>query len=221
VATWADIFRDADDGQNTIQIEGTLIHGADTKAWHFVNIPVRHGNRPGRYSRSRHCAQDNCVVERLVRFTGILSDPGRPRDERAAALKFVVHLMADLHQPLHCAEKGRDRGGNNILVTFFGQDSNLHAVWDGGLIAHTGIEPKQYARRLARNLAPQRIARMQRGNVVAWAEETHQAAAKNAYALPTPLNLDEAYYRRNLPVVNDMLTKAGLRLARVLNEAFR
>ena len=221
VATRADFFRDAHDGQDTIEIERATIHGADTRAWHFVNIPVHQGNRPSRYHRSRHCAQDNCVVEQLVRFTDILSEPGRRRDERAAALKFIVHLMADLHQPLHCAEKGRDRGGNNVPVIFFGQDSTLHAVWDDGLIARTGVEPRPYARKLAMDLTPQRIARLQRGNVVAWAEEAHRAAARNAYVLPTPLNLDEAYYRRNLPVVNDMLAKAGLRLAHVFNGAFK
>src|SRR5512139_924436 len=87
----------------------------ETARWHFVNIPLGDGH----YNPARDCVpspQGDCIIAAIDRFSAILADPSRPQDERAEALKFLVHLVADLHQPLH-ATNNNDRGGNDTKVT--------------------------------------------------------------------------------------------------------
>ena len=112
-STWAD--------ENSRAIPGSA-------GWHFVNVPLN----AERYS-PRDC-HNNCVVSRLEEFRRVLADPRAPRDRKRMALRFVIHLVEDAHQPLHVGDN-RDRGGNNVQVQFFRDDStNLHQVWDSGLL---------------------------------------------------------------------------------------
>lgn len=208
IATWAD------------QIKGAR---PETKPWHYVNIPLDRAD----YDPARDCARPRggCVVAAIERFQRALANADRPRAKRTEALKFVTHLVADLHQPLHCADN-RDGGGNDVPVVFFGQALNssgrrpwnLHAVWDSGLIERRGLTPSEYARRLIRQVDRGSVSRMERGTVVDWVVESHRAAVETAYRLPPDRALGEDYAGRSLPVVDEMLAKAGVRLAKILNE---
>lgn len=190
--------------------------------WHFVDIPVSASN----YDRRRDCVQHNgCVVEQLEHFKKVLADPHASRTNRAFALMFVVHLVGDLHQPLHCADNN-DRGGNEVKVIFFGQTNspagnpwNLHAVWDSGLIEHRDLSEVNYARKLTADLTPQTISALQTGTTIDWALQSHSNAVHFAYPIPSTHKLGATYYRKVRPVLDDSLLKGGLRLARVLNEA--
>jgi len=194
----------------------------NTAPWHFVDIPVS----ATRYDQKRDCeAHHGCVVEELEHFERVLADRRASRTNRVFALMFVVHLVGDLHQPLHCADNN-DRGGNDVKVDFFGETNspagglwNLHAVWDSGLIEHRGLSEVKYVRTLTAGLAPQTIAAMQTGTLIEWALQSHSNAVHFAYAIPTDHHLASAYYRKVRPVLDDSLLKGGLRLARVLNEA--
>ncbi len=209
VATWAD------------QIKGAR---PETKPWHYVNIPLDRTD----YDPTRDCARPpgRCVVAVVETFQRALADPDRPRAERAEALKFVTHFVADLHQPLHCADN-RDGGGNDVPVVFFGQvlnasgrkPWNLHAVWDAGLIERRGLKPSEYARRLTRQIDRGSVSRMERGTVVDWVLESHRAAVETSYQLPPDRVLGDDYADKALPVVDEMLAKAGVRLAKILNDA--
>jgi hypothetical protein len=190
-----------------------------------VNIPLDRAE----YLPAKDCARPrsgDCVVEAITRFQAVLADHDRPRRERAEALRFVTHFVADLHQPLHCADN-RDAGGNDVKVVFFGEvlhpggraPWNLHAVWDSGLIERRGLSVSRYAQRLTRQLARQSIGDLADGSVVDWALESHRAAVDTAYDLPPDRVLGDEYADMALPVIDDMLAKAGVRLARVLNEA--
>ena len=112
-STWAD--------ENSRNIPGSA-------AWHFVNVPV---------SAPHYTPQDcnnNCVVSRLEEFRKVLADPRAPRARRQMALRYVVHLVEDAHQPMHVGDR-RDRGGNNVQLQFFRDEyTNLHQVWDSGLL---------------------------------------------------------------------------------------
>jgi S1/P1 Nuclease/Phage integrase family len=96
----------------------------------------------------------SCAVEAIARFKGVLADCSKSREDRIEALKFVVHFVGDIHQPLHATNRtdsytGKDdQGGNLVNVTFFGADTNLHAVWDTGLIMHTVYDWGAYVVRL-------------------------------------------------------------------------
>src|SRR6266516_2237538 len=124
----------------------------NTAPWHFVDIPVSAND----YDPARDCRRHHgCVVEALDHFQKVLADTHTSATNRAFALMFVVHLVGDLHQPLHCADNN-DRGGNDVAVTFFGEaDSaggthwNLHSVWDTGLIGHRNLTDAAYASRLS------------------------------------------------------------------------
>ncbi len=196
----------------------------ETASWHFVDIPFQASH----YDPKRDCAEGACVIGAIERFRRILSDRSRPVAARAEALKLLVHFVADLHQPLHTTNRG-DRGGNDVRVTFFGEKIhpfaekpwNLHAVWDGGLIDQTGLSEAAYAERLQAWLKKRSIVDLQKGTVVDWALEAHRAAVDVAYRLPKNRRLSKSYFEKSRPVMDELLAKAGVRLARVLNEAFQ
>ncbi|MFG6464153.1 S1/P1 nuclease [Roseateles sp. DXS20W] len=87
------------------------------------------------YRSSRDCRDGACVIEALMEQTLILRSSGTSPSERLVALKWVVHLVGDVHQPLH-AGLAADKGGNGVQLRAFGKGSNLHALWDSGLIDH-------------------------------------------------------------------------------------
>jgi hypothetical protein len=204
-----------------------LIRGdrPETARWHFVNIPFK----ASRYDPKRDCGfskKGECVIAAIERFRKVLSNGAIPHAERAEALKFLVHLVADLHQPLHTADR-RDRGGNDLPVTFFGEKLhsgerpwNLHAVWDGGLIDRTGLSERAYVDHLQGWLKRQSLPKLQSGTVADWGWEAHRAAVEVAYRIPKKRKLAKDYFEKSVPVMDELLAKAGVRLARLLNEVF-
>jgi hypothetical protein len=186
-----------------------------TGPWHYVDIsPDSSG-----YQAARDCPHDNCVVAQIDRFAKIVGDPQQPFAERSEALKFLVHFVGDLSQPMHAT--GEARGGNDIPVTVFGSTQcgdypcNLHAVWDSELIAHTGMTELAYAARLKTMIAQDHL---QAGPIdpAAWANGSLQLA-KQAWVQPQS-QIDQAYYEREHAVVDRQLALAGLRLAAILNQ---
>ena len=187
--------------------------------WHFANIPYD----ATRYDLERDCQQTpkgDCVVNAIARFRAMLADRTAPTPKRVEALMFLVHLVGDIHQPMHCVDRN-DAGGNHLAVTFFDKPMSLHAVWDYGIIDKHTFNWGEYVRRLEQSWFPgKEIRALQRGEPADWAWDAHLVAVEVAYVLPEDLKLADGYYRRSLPAVDRQLALAGLRLARVLNEAF-
>jgi hypothetical protein len=104
-------------------------------------------------------------------------------------------------------------------VTFLGVEKNLHEVWDGELVQATGLDEEQYFTHLRRLMDSLDAAAVERGTVVDWAMEGHRVAAERAYRLPPGDAIDRPYFAASLPLVDRALVHAGIRLARVLNEA--
>jgi len=198
-------------------------------AWHFVDIPR---NASG-FSEARDCyrpnekypssLQDhrNCVVDRITIFEQVVSDRKAPRQERVEALKFLVHFVGDIHQPMHAI--GEARGGNDIHVIEFGATQcgkypcNLHYAWDMGLIEHTGLTEEQYVEKIQHLIASEKFTADWVGTPEAWVNESFRVA-KEVWLSDGGL-VDQRYYERNIPVVNARLQMAGMRLAAVLNQA--
>lgn len=201
----------------------------ETGNFHFVDIPLRENS----FDPSRDCQpgpRGDCILAALERFRGELADASLSNGRRAFALKFIVHLVGDMHQPLHCADNA-DRGGNELRIFWFGQNNggrlNLHTLWDSTIINGTNLTDAQFARALERELTPAEVADFEAGDPVAWAIGAHKAAQEVTYgALPTDGSgnfveqprLGSEYLRRARPVIDEQLTRAGVRLARVLNE---
>jgi hypothetical protein len=189
-----------------------------TRNWHFVNIPF---DAEG-YDAGRDCAPKpggDCIVPAVERSRAVLADKSKPRLERAEALMLLVHLIGDVHQPLHCADRG-DAGGSKLPVTFFGEATTLHMVWDVGIIERHTYSWGEYVRYLEGTWLPaNNVDKLLGGDVVDWVNDAHRAAVSVAYVLPPDRALGDDYVTSARPVVDRQLALAGLRLARVLDEA--
>jgi hypothetical protein len=208
VADWPDTIRD---------------QRPETKPWHFVDIPYGAIS----YDPLRDCRGGQCVVEQTEHFARVLGDANATMVARAEALRFLVHFVGDLHQPLHCAERNGDRGGNRCKVAFLGQEGgNLHQIWDSSLVNQYqgGPDFLGYAERLSTRITPDQEKAWTRGSLVDWAWEAHLAALQHAYTgVPiqkTPVNIGVGYVTGNQRVVEEQLMKAGIRLAFLLNNTF-
>ena len=187
----------------------------ETARWHYVDIPLRAND----YRPARDCRltpRGDCIVAALERERAVLGDHGIADARRAEALRWVVHLVGDLHQPLHCADDG-DRGGNEVSVTLLGRPDNLHAVWDGGLLAASTLREPAWEERIAARVAGGALDPRTAGTVVDWALETHRAAVEHAYVIPPSHRLGRRWVDMNVPIVERQLALAAARLARVLN----
>lgn len=220
VANWADTIRS--DQQQTY-------------GWHFLNIPPDASG----YDRDRDCPRAagvaegsrsdrwrDCAVDRILFWEQRLADVSLDRADRAIALKFLVHFVGDLHQPFHTLGVGR--GGNDVHVRVFGDANcaeegekpfpcNLHAVWDGRLIARRNLDDRAYVARLQKLIVDKRLGSQPAGTPAQWAEQSWRLAKE---ALVTPgANIDETYYQRHIAAIDDRIALAGLRLAALLNRS--
>ena len=186
---------------------------------HFVDIPKDDTT----YEPANDCAVDpekgDCVLAALERFRAEAMNPNESIARRRFALKFIVHLIGDMHQPLHCSDN-HDRGGNDVKVKWFGADSNLHKVWDSKIIENADLSDEEFAETLLLDVTPQEINEFKKGNLLRWALEAHTLAKTNAYKLPADNELNDDYYDKNWAVVDKQLLRGGLRLARVLDWMF-
>lgn len=178
--------------------------------WHYVNIPDG-----ARYDTARKNPRGD-VLTALRRFESILRRGDAAREERVAALKFLVHLVADVHQPLHVGRPG-DRGGTDVRVTWFGRPTTLHAVWDHHIVDDTKLSFSEYAAFID-DASPEQIARWQSSHYVEWAEES-MVVRESVYATGDG-NLGYAYWDRHRALVERRLLQAGVRLAGLLDSVF-
>ena len=167
VSTWADQIRP---------------QHPETRRWHFVSIPIHpNAGKSSGYDAVRDCPQQECVVAKIEEFERVLADPQASQRQQLEALKFVVHFIGDVHQPLHAANND-DRGGNDVAVTFMGHQTNLHAVWNSAIIgpAVKGDE-RAYALRLAGDITLAERQEWSAGNAVSWANESYSIAVRMIY----------------------------------------
>jgi nuclease S1 len=213
ISTWADDLRANDPGL-----------GRRSAPWHYINLLERGCS----YDATRDCEGSDCVVGAILAQSRILADRGHSDAERLQALRFVVHFIADVHQPLH-AGAAHDKGGNTVQVRMpapfippwaeGNPGSNLHSVWDNGLLYSSGHGEAAYlAHLLALPLAVPTVDAPLAPDAGAWASESCAVVAREGFYPPRPA-LDTAYYAHWRPVADERLRAAGSRLAAVLNAA--
>jgi hypothetical protein len=208
-----------------------------TFKWHFVDIPTDSNHK---YLASRDCKQSagECVIKALAAQRLVLKNASSSAGKRLNALRFIIHFMGDLHQPLHCAEDQGDAGGNGKAVCFFGvcaeqsgKKYNLHMTWDKLMIQHTKVSEDKYVQNIVnriKGMSQSELNDILAGDTVAWAEDAHQIAFNHAYDLPDPTtkkkktyyDLGQAYQDANIGFVDEQLLKGGVRLAAMLDEIF-
>jgi nuclease S1 len=200
----------------------------ESYGWHFVDIPKdaagfsdeRDCFRPQDKHKGADTDHQNCVVDRIQMFAKVLGSENAGREERIEALKWLVHFVGDIHQPLHAVEEAR--GGNDIKLPAFGSEKcgdypcNLHWVWDSILLEHAGYPEAEYVARLKKLIRQKHLEQKAGGGPVDWANESHlearQIIERNAAAI------DERYYEAYIGLVDQKLALAGLRLATLLND---
>jgi hypothetical protein len=238
-ATWADDYRDKD---------------KSTGDWHFIDIPL--DAKQGQVQP--FCGAKGCVTQAIAQQLAILKNKNESGAKRAMALRFIIHFVGDLHQPLHATTNG-DRGGNCVPVKYFGRNPhdknnsytpNLHHVWDTEIVESDmqSPDPEVFADALDAQYADS-FAEWQQGGMQldAWAWDGQQHAVDTAYGAlakkiaPEPANatvntcadnnnigqrmfhkhivIGTAYQEQAIPVVEERLAQAGIRLAMILNDA--
>ncbi len=196
----------------------------ETAPWHYVDIPFD----ARKYDPERDCRQPaGCVISAIEKFRHVLADRQANSAARIEALKFLVHFVGDIHQPLHCAERHGDHGGNLVLVHWPGEPQalKLHAVWDGRFVEKNLRDQKltapEYADQLNHAVTAAQLQAWSAGAPADWALESHRLAVTEVYAtIPetgAARQLDDAYITKNQHLVAEQFTKAGIRLAYLLN----
>lgn len=206
VANWADEIR---------------LQRPKTAGWHFIDIEV--GQTVSESQVMSFCkAGESCVVEQITADVAVLKDPGKAKNEKVEALKFLVHFVGDLHQPLHTADD-HDRGGNEKQVNFEGRQMKLHALWDHLIEKEATDDPRALATRLEHGLTKTKATAIKRGKPTAWALEGYKIAKTTIYPslATTQGQLTADYYKQMRPIVEERLLKGGVRLAVLIENALR
>lgn len=190
--------------------------------YHYVTLPA------GQKADQLAHPPEGDAASALERFTAVLRNPAASRQDKALALRFVVHIVPDLHMPLHAGKPG-DRGGNDVKVTWFGQPQNLHWVWDEGILVHQQLSYSEYADRLAARTTPAEILQWWDARPATWIDESAALrdriypATGGEHGLGTaesPVVLSWDYEWQWRPSVELRLRQAGVRLAAYLDWVF-
>lgn len=183
---------------------------------HFINVPVEAPS----LDIARDCAALDCILAGIQRNLVYLAKPAygdREKARKAAALRFLGHLIADLHQPLHVSH-AEDWGGNRIRVTWFGEETNLHRLWDVGLLQQSGLrwpESRKFLASVSADSGPV--------DILGWTRDTLSLARKIAYTGPDGKkivsgdSLGKEYLAHAKPVVIQQLVEGAAHLALVIN----
>lgn len=200
-ANWPDNVRNSPEWKNT-------------STWHYVNIPpqetkeqfieqLKNNNKPNIYTA-------------IQNVKGIIVDKNTPDADREIYLRFLVHFLGDMMQPMHTGRE-EDLGGNLIKIQFFKKDTNLHSLWDSGLIDNTKYSYTEYARVLDVK-SKEEIKQIQSGSLEDWLYESHQAANQLYASVKPGENYSYDYQQQYNALLERQLLHAGLRLAKILNE---
>jgi len=206
VSTWADEVRRQPEYKQTAP-------------WHYIDLPLGLTYDQFR-SRVENMLESN-VYSALGQQMQLITDKTVPKEKKIEALKFIVHFVGDLHQPMHIS-RSEDEGGNTIQLNYEGRGTNLHSVWDSKLIEHSGMDYEQLAAKYDHPTAAQ-VKQWQTDPVVKWMWESYQISSR-LYAEVDSMksrSIGEAYYNEHWATIAQRLEQAGVRLAGLLNVLFK
>lgn len=210
----------------------------ETAPWHFADIEIDSGDLSAAcfgfpplaagQPASQGPSQD-CVINKIDEFTVELSNPQTPAAERLLALKFLIHFIGDMHQPLHSSDHN-DKGGNCVGLSPpspDGQETNLHAYWDVGTVNVLGTDAATVAKKLDADISEAQVSDWSKGSTRSWALEAFELAKRDVYQLnklptcaaPGSVALSDAYVKAAQADANLQLRRAGIRMALLLNQA--
>jgi hypothetical protein len=178
--------------------------------FHYVTVPE------GKRYAQIGAPEEGDAVSALTMFSNTLKDPSASVEQKRLALRFVVHIIGDLHQPLH-AGNGKDKGGNDIKINFFWNDSNLHRVWDSGMLDRRQLSYTEWTTQLSRKISLQDIKAWSVTDPQIWIAESSKIRDE-IYPLVEKISWDYLY--AHMPQVKRRLQMAGVRMAAYLNDIY-
>jgi len=205
VSTWADEVRSANPAF------------AYTAPWHYLNLPSGYN-----YTQFTEAVLNNKspnVYSALLKCEADLKSDTTSARYRSIALKFVVHLVGDMHQPMHVSHAA-DQGGNLITVTFNGAQTNLHSLWDSGLLRRQPQTIDMLVTDLDK-ATPEEITRWQKDDMMKWAYESYLISEQIYVDAGKNPRFTDDYYQKAIPIVYKRILQGGIRLAGVLNGIYK
>ena len=175
------------------------------KPLHYVNMP----KIATKYDKARDCKKNKCVVEAIKDFSQIAKTGSEK--EQTLALRMLIHLIADVHQPLH-AGLFEDRGGNWYEIKYKEKSISLHKFWDNQIVKRFDRDVVSGAKKIVSNGIAVDVS-----NPEAWAEESHAIAVNSVYLAPENKPLTDAYLTMADNITQTQLSRASWRLAMWLN----
>lgn len=192
-----------------IKSDGTYRH---MSPWHYATIP------DGQSYSEAGTPEDGDVIKTIERLIQELKSGNFTDEDEAFALKCLVHLVGDIHQPLHVGN-GEDKGGNDVKLEYFWSGSNLHSVWDSGMIDQQKYSYSEYVEWLDHPTQKQ-LSEWSSLNALDWANESKIFREQCYNTLPENKKLSYRYNFDNIELLNQRLLQAGIRLANVLNDIY-
>lgn len=184
--------------------------------WHYID--VEKGLDFKAFTDSLHADTATNVYNKLNFVIAQLKNKSLPQSDKLLYLRLLIHMMGDIHQPLHVGRKG-DRGGNDLKVSWFGEQSNMHKVWDDELITYQQLSYTEYTAAI-NYTTPQQRADWQKGGLAQWMFESYEISEKIHDDVKPNEKLSYNYNYKWYRTLNEQLLKGGVRLAGVLNEIF-
>lgn len=185
-----------------------------TGPWHYVDLPGHISKED--FIKELQELDHKSLYTQIPEMKSILANKKLPLEQRQIALRFLIHFVGDLHQPLHVG-RDEDAGGNKIHVTWFGQKTNLHTVWDSDLIDYQKWSYTEYATNID-TAGKATIADIQSGSLEDWFYQSHELSDEIYDKTPDGAELSYGYNYMFYDQLNHQLLNGGLRLAKILNE---
>lgn len=186
---------------------------AYTKTWHYKNIDAGE-----RYEEAQANPAGDAVLAIKAQLE-TLQDPHKSYEDKQLAMKILVHVVGDIHQPMHMGH-ATDLGGNRVKVKFFGRDNNLHSVWDSNIVDSGHKWSFTEWQMMLDRATPRQQQDIIAGTIDDWAKQSAAIAAQIYEETPEGTNLSYDEVARWTPVIESQLLNGGLRLAHLLNTLF-
>ncbi len=174
------------------------------------------------YDQARDCPEKKCATEKVKEFISILKNKTFSWIKRFQALKFLVHLVADVHQPMHIGN-AEDRGGNEIVLNIGEETTNLHALWDHFLLPPHKNNLRSLSRKLNNESLQEQKVKWMQGAVVDWTNESRALVLDFGYPVDFEFQrtVSKEYIKQGRKIVREQLCKAGIRLSYILNQIIK
>jgi S1/P1 Nuclease len=190
-----------------------------SKNWHFLNQPPGL-NEQQFYNAIKNMGTDN-IYGAVLQCQIDLQSANTTAQQKNEALKYIIHFVGDIHQPMHISNKD-DLGGNKIQINYDGRGTNLHTLWDSKLIDHQGLSEEQMADQYD-HASPGQIKTWQSAPMIKWLWESYQISSTlyTEIGQLSKRKLGDSYYQAHIGIIQTRIEQAGIRLAGLLNNLFK